>query len=257
MLTLPLLMHCPVCRKQHVDEGIWETKPHHTHRCVDDACGKGCGHEWEVSGYVRGVLVPPKRVIGLTGGIASGKSTVGKLFTGFGVTVIDADLLAREVVAPGTEGLRKVAAHFGAKVLAEDGTLDRRALGAVIFTDGGARQELDAILHPLIASLSAERIQAAQASPTPYVVYEAALLVELGLYKEHSKLVVVSADPELQVRRVMKRNALTESEARDRLASQFPLAKKLAVADYVIENDNDRDALLERTREVHEKLLDL
>jgi dephospho-CoA kinase len=89
------------------------------------------------------------------------------------------------------------------------------------------------------------------------VIYEAALLVELGLYKEHSKLVVVSADPELQVRRVMKRNALTESEARDRLASQFPLAKKLAVADYVIENDNDRDALLERTREVHEKLLDL
>jgi len=198
-----------------------------------------------------------KHVIGLTGGIASGKSTVGKLFTGFNVTVIDADLLAREVVKPGTEGLREVAAHFGDQVLAQDGTLDRGKLGAHIFTDDAARKELDAILHPRIARLAKERIEAAQDTSTPYVVYEAALLVELGTYREFSKLVVVSADPELQVRRVMKRNGLTESEARDRLASQFPLAQKLAVADYVIKNDNNRDALLARTREVHEKILAL
>jgi dephospho-CoA kinase len=198
-----------------------------------------------------------KKVIGLTGGIASGKSTVGKLFKGFNVAVIDADLLAREVVKPGTEGLREVVAHFGDQVLAQDGTLDRVKLGARIFTDEAARKELDGILHPRIASLAEERIRAAQDTPTPYVVYEAALLVELGMYREFSKLVVVSADPELQVKRVMKRNGLTESEARDRLASQFPLAQKLAVADYVIKNDNNRDALLARTREVHEKLLGL
>jgi len=197
-----------------------------------------------------------KHVIGLTGGIASGKSTVGRLFSGFGAAVIDADLLAREVVQPGTDGLRAVAAHFGG-VLLSDGSLDRKKLGSIIFSDASARKELDAILHPRIACLSAERIRAAQDSLAPYVVYEAALLVELGTYKAHSKLVVVAADPELQVRSVMKRNGLTESEARDRLASQYPLEKKLAVADYVIRNDNDRDALMQRTLEVHEKILGL
>jgi dephospho-CoA kinase len=198
-----------------------------------------------------------KHVIGLTGGIASGKSTVGRLLSDFGATVIDADQLAREVVVPGSDGLREVVQSFGNGILAPDGSLDRKILGTLVFMNDVGRRELDAILHPRIAKLAKERIQAAQDTATPYVVYEAALLVELGLHRDFAKLIVVSADPELQVRRVMKRNGLTESEARDRLASQYPLEKKLAVADYVIQNDNDRNALLARTRHVHEQILGL
>lgn len=198
-----------------------------------------------------------KHVIGLTGGIASGKSTVGRILRDFNVTVIDADQLSREVVAKGTPGLAAVVAEFGSEYLLEDGNLDRKKLGGLVFGDVAALSKLNNILHPRIACLAAERIEAAQDTKTPYVVYEAAILVEAGIYKTLSKLIVVAAEPELQVRRVMKRNGLTESEARDRLASQFPLAKKLEVADYVIHNDNDRAALLARTRVVHEKILGL
>lgn len=198
-----------------------------------------------------------KHVIGLTGGIASGKSTVGRIFTSFGVTVIDADLLAREVVAPGTPGLKALLAEFGAEYQAADGGLDRKKLGNLVFSDVRALPRLNDITHPLVAKLAAERIQVALDTATPYVIYEAALLVETGNYKTLSKLVVVAAHPELQMERVMKRNQLTESEARDRLAAQYPLEKKLAVADYVIHNDNDREALVGRTRGVHEQILGL
>jgi dephospho-CoA kinase len=135
--------------------------------------------------------------------------------------------------------------------------LDRKILGTLVFMNDVGRRELDAILHPRIDKLAKERIQAALDTPAPYVVYEAALLVELGLYKDYAKLIVVSADPELQVRRVVKRNSLTEAEARDRLAAQYPLEKKLAVANYVIHNDNNREALRERTFQVHAQILGL
>jgi dephospho-CoA kinase len=197
-----------------------------------------------------------KRIVGLTGGIASGKSTVGKIFTSFGVLVIDADQLAREVALPGSEALREIGQTFEGVVL-EDGTLDRKQLSALVFTRPEAMQQLNAIMHPRIEKLAQERFGAAQDTATPYVVYEAAILVELGTYKNMDKLVVVAADAELQVRRVMKRNGLTESEARDRLSAQYPVAKKVAVADYVIKNDDDRAALIERTRVVHEKILGL
>jgi dephospho-CoA kinase len=198
-----------------------------------------------------------KHTIGLTGGIASGKSTVGKILMGFGVTVIDADQLSREVVAPGTAGLGAILAEFGEEYQAEDGGLDRKKLGGLVFKQPRAMERLNAIMHPRISRLADERIRAAKDTSTPYVVYEAAILVELGTYKNMSKLIVVAADAELQVRRVMVRNQLTEAEARDRLAAQYPLEKKLAVASYVIHNDDDRDALVERTRQVHEKILGL
>lgn len=196
-----------------------------------------------------------KPVIGLTGGIASGKSTVGRIFLELGVTVIDADQLARDVVSPGTAGLLEVVAVFGQEFLAEDGTLERPKLGRHIFGNAAARKQLDSLLHPRIRKLYEERVAAAQNTPTPYIVYESALLVELNLYKGLAKLIVVAASPELQLARVMKRNHLTEAEARDRLGSQFPLEKKVAVADYVITNDNDRDALRVRTLAVHEQLM--
>lgn len=198
-----------------------------------------------------------KLEVGLTGGIASGKSTVGRILTDLGVTVIDADLLAREVVAKGTPGLASVIAEFGSEYLLDDGTLDRKKLGQLVFSEVRALPKLNAIVHPLVAALAAERMRVAQDTATPYVVYEAALLVEAKLYQTFDALIVVAADPALQLQRVMKRNNLSESEARDRLMVQYPLERKLKVADYVIHNDNDREALVARTREVHEKVLAL
>lgn len=198
-----------------------------------------------------------KKVIGLTGGIASGKSTVGKMFSELGVTVIDADQLSREVTAPGGAGNAAIIAKFGSEYAQEDGSLNRVKLGALVFGDPKAMVELNAISHPLIAKLSAERIEAAKEGPTPYVIYDAALHVELGTYKSMDKLVVVATSVDLQTSRLMKRNKLTESEARDRLAAQYPLPRKLAVADYVLYNDNDKEALYKRVLRIHEELLSL
>lgn len=196
-----------------------------------------------------------KKVFGLTGGIASGKSTVGTFFAKLGVLVLDADELARYVVRPGSLGLQEVVSTFGAEYLLEDGTLDRPKLASLVFSDPEALKKLNAITHPRIRALYEERVREAQTLDTPYVLYEAALLVELGLYKTLDGLVVVAAQPELQVRRVMKRNQLDESAALARVASQSPLAAKLEVADVVILNDDNRAALEIRTREAHTVLL--
>lgn len=196
-----------------------------------------------------------KKVIGLTGGIASGKSTVGKIFTELGVSVIDADQLARDVVKPGSEALQELASAFGASYLQEDGNLDRAKLGTLIFSQPESRKVLDRIMHGRIHQLFEQRVRVLQDHQSPYILYEAALLVELGIFKSLDGLIVVSAAPDLQVRRVMKRNQITESEARDRLASQYPLDKKTAVATHIILNDNDRDALRVRVEALHQKLL--
>jgi dephospho-CoA kinase len=197
-----------------------------------------------------------KPLIGLTGGIASGKSTVGKQLAKLGVVVIDADGLAREVVAKGSEGLREVVNAFSDEVLAADGGLDREKLGAIVFRDPDARKRLNAIIHPRIGQLSAERIAQAQSGPAPYVVYEAPLLVETGTYKGMAALIVVAAAAELQIRRVIARDGLNEDAAKARLAAQLPVDAKVAVADYVIHNDDDRAALIEQSRKVHRAILE-
>jgi dephospho-CoA kinase len=199
---------------------------------------------------------PAKSLIGLTGGIASGKSTVGKQLAKLGVTVIDADGLAREVVAKDSAGLREVIDAFGPELLAADGTLDRERLGALVFADPEARKRLNAITHPRIGQLSASRIAQAQATATPYVVYEAPLLVETGAYRGMAALIVVATAPELQITRVMARDGLTEAAARARLAAQLPLEAKVAAADFVIHNDTDRAALIEQTQRVHQAILE-
>jgi dephospho-CoA kinase len=198
-----------------------------------------------------------KLVVGLTGGIASGKSTVGRILSEQGVVVIDADELARDVAAPGTFGFRELVRCFGAEYVQEDGYLDRQKLGALVFTDYKARSQLNGIMHPLIHGEAQERIWEAQRGPTPYVVYDAALHVEMGTYKALDKLIVVAAEPSLQIRRMVKRNGFTEAEAESRLASQLPLSEKLKVADYVIQNDNDKEALVRRTLRTHQLILGL
>lgn len=177
------------------------------------------------------------------------------MFTELGVVVIDADQLSREVVGIGTEGLTQVIDLFGTEFLTPEGFLDRPKLGLHVFSDPSALKALESIVHPLVASLFAVRCAEAQQLPTPYVIYENAILVETGLYHTLDKLIVVSADYELQVTRVMKRNKLTREQAEARLSAQYPLDQKLAVADLVILNDNDREALKDRVLNAHETLI--
>lgn len=196
-----------------------------------------------------------KKLLGLTGGIASGKSTVGKIFKELGVTVIDADQLARDVVMPNSPGLQEVLDSFGSEYQTPEGALDRAKLGQHIFAHPEARAELDSLLHPRIHELFKACCTAAHASNTPYILYEAALLVELKYHESMDRLIVVAAARDLQIRRVMKRNGISEEEATARVDSQYPLERKLEVANYVIFNDNDRAGLRIRTLDVHEQIM--
>lgn len=194
-------------------------------------------------------------VFGLTGGLASGKSTVAARFVARGVPVLDADVLARRVVEPGTEGLSAVAAAFGADLVDGSGVLDRKALGARVFGDDAARRRLESILHPRIHALMLAWKSELEAQGVPLACYEAPLLVEVGLSDVLRPLVVVSAPPEEQVRRAMQRDGLSEEAARARLAAQLPLEKKVEKADFVIDNAGTPAALLARTDEVLDAVL--
>jgi len=194
-------------------------------------------------------------VVGLTGGIASGKSTVARLFGALGVPVVDADQVARDVVAPGSDGLREVAAAFGPGVLATNGALDRAALGAVVFADSAARKRLEAITHPRIAIESGRRLAQASAAGAAYVLYEAALLVENGSYEMFAALIVVTAPEDVQRARILSRDGLDATQAQARIAAQAPIAAKVAVADWVIDNGGGSAALEARVQAVHGEIL--
>jgi dephospho-CoA kinase len=189
-------------------------------------------------------------LFGLTGGIASGKSTVAARLRARGVPVIDADEVAREVVAAGTPGLEAVVAAFGPAVLDRGGALDRKALGQVVFADEGARRRLNAILHPRIGQRTAERSMELEGRGEPLACYEAALLVENGLMAMFRPLVVVACEERMQLARLRARDGLTEDEARARVAAQKPLAEKVAVADHVIDTSGSLADVAARTDEV-------
>jgi dephospho-CoA kinase len=196
-----------------------------------------------------------KPVVGLTGGIACGKTTVASMFSDLGIPVIDADELAREVVEPGTPGLQQIVDEFGKGVLDETGRLDRKKVADLVFGDEEVRETLNAIMHPLIGAAGAEHIMAHQEAPAPYLLYEAALLVETRAYKAFSALVVVSAEESIQRLRLIARDGFTVHEANARIASQLPLARKIAVADHVVVNNGDLDATRRQVGEIHEKLV--
>jgi dephospho-CoA kinase len=179
-------------------------------------------------------------VFGLTGGLASGKSTVAARLRALGVPVIDADQVARDVVEPGTPGLEAVVAAFGEAVLHADGTLDRAKLGDRVFGDAAERRKLNAILHPLIGAATAARIATLEARGEAVACYEAALLVENGIADMFRPLVVVSVALPIQVARAMARDGATEAQARARIAAQLPLASKVLAADFVIDNSGSR-----------------
>lgn len=182
-------------------------------------------------------------VFGLTGGIASGKSTVGKRFRSRGVPVIDADLVAREVVAPGSDGLAAIVDAFGREVLTVDGSLDRAALGAIVFADPEKRRILERITHPRIAVEGQRRMMELAGQGHRLACYEAALLVEAGTADLFRPLVVVAASEPVQVARTMVRDACDEEAARARVRAQKPLAEKTAIANHVIWNDGTRQEL--------------
>lgn len=182
-------------------------------------------------------------VIGLTGGIASGKSTVARMLVERGAAVIDADLLARQVVEPGQPALAELVARFGTAILTPDGVLDRKRLGVIAFSDPIARADLNRITHPRIAAASAEAIATWADAGAGVVFYEAALLVENRAHAGLAGLVVVAASEDTQLRRLMARDGIDEEAARARLAAQAPLADKLAAATWVIQNDGDEAQL--------------
>jgi dephospho-CoA kinase len=178
--------------------------------------------------------------IGLTGGIGSGKSTVSGLLAARGAVIVDADRIAREVVEPGTEGLAAVVEAFGRDVLTADGSLDRPALAAVVFSDPAARAQLDAVVHPLVRRRTAELVAAAPADAV--VVNDVPLLVETGQAASYDVVLVVQADPEIRVARLVQRG-LSEDDARARIASQATDEQRRAVADVVLDNSGTPEEL--------------
>ena len=179
--------------------------------------------------------------VGLTGGIGSGKSEVARLLSSYGALVIDADAIAREVVAPGTAGLARVVEEFGTGVLRPDGSLDRPALGAVVFADPDRLAALNAIVHPLVGARTAELMRAAPEGAV--VVYDVPLLVENHLEDAYDVVVVVDASPETQVRRLVEHRGMAEADVRARMAAQVSREQRRAAADVVIDNNGDLDAL--------------
>lgn len=190
--------------------------------------------------------------VGLTGGIASGKSTVSSILRELGAVVIDADLLAREVVARGTPGLAAVVEAFGPEILTPDGELDRPKMGALVFGDEAQRRRLEAIVHPLVFERYAELEAAAPADGI--VVHDIPLLVESGRAAEFDVVIVVDAPAELQVERMVRDRGWTEEEARSRIAAQATRDERRAVATYVIDNTGTHEDLRAQVTEVFAEL---
>ena len=193
--------------------------------------------------------------VALTGGIATGKSYCLARFASHGVPTIDADLLARDAVAPGSAGLRAVAERFGSGVLAADGTLDRPALGRIVFRDGRARAALEALIHPEVY----RRIRdwfAGLPTSARLAIADIPLLFETGQEHEFDAVIVTACEPEEQLRRMVARDSLPESEARERLASQLPIDEKIKRAGYVIHTDRGFAETDAQVRDVYARLSD-
>ena len=183
------------------------------------------------------------KTLGLTGGIASGKSTVASLFVQGGIPVVDADQVARDVVAPGSDGLAEVVACFGAQVLHPDGALDRKELGAVVMEDAEARQALEAITHPRIFHGITDALDRLEREGHAVAAVEAALMIETGSYRMYDTVVVVAASSDIQRARLMAREHMDEATADKWLAAQLPLEEKIKHADVVLWNNGSLEEL--------------
>jgi dephospho-CoA kinase len=192
-------------------------------------------------------------LVGLTGGIGSGKSTVARLLEDRGAVVFDADLLAREAVEPGTPGHAAVIERFGADVLAPGGELDREALASIVFADPSARRDLEQIVHPEVRRLFAEGSEAYRDTDR-VVVFSAPLLVESGMHTAFEILVVVSATVATQIERLMRQRGMSEASIRARIDAQAPLEDKAAVADFLVDNEGTIDELVSQIERLWNEL---
>ena len=187
--------------------------------------------------FVLSAVEGDQMLIGLTGGIATGKSTVSKMFRDRGAKIVDADQIAREVVEPGTIGVKRVAERFGQEFLNEKGEIDRKKLAALVFQDEQARKDLNSLLHPLIRQRMREDTERIfRLNPKAVVIWDVPLLFESQLTDQVDQVIVVYIPESLQIHRLMSRNQLTKEEAIRRIQSQWPIEKKKSLADYVIDN---------------------
>lgn len=193
----------------------------------------------------------------LTGGIATGKSHVRAQFESVGVPTIDADVLARQVVLPGTTGYTTVVRRFGHEVVDAAGGLDRRRLGAIVFADPDARRDLEAIIHPAVQRATDEWFDGLDSSEHPFAIADIPLFFEVGRERAFDTVVVAACDPEAQIRRVMARDALTEAEARQRLAAQLPIDEKVRRADIVIWTSGTIEETNRQVRDAYDRLVAL
>ncbi|MFJ9632888.1 dephospho-CoA kinase [Streptomyces sp. NPDC101175] len=191
--------------------------------------------------------------VGLTGGIGAGKSEVSRLLVGYGAVLIDADRIAREVVAPGTPGLTAVVEAFGEGVLGADGGLDRPKLGTIVFADPERLAALNSIVHPLVGRRSREL--ETEAAADAVVIHDVPLLAENALAALYDLVIVVDASPETQLDRLVRLRGMTEEDARARMAAQATREKRLAIADIVIDNDVPLEALERRVQDVWAELV--
>lgn len=197
-------------------------------------------------------------LVGLTGGIASGKSTVARRLAEHGAAVVDADLVAREVVEPGEPAFHEIVEHFGEQVVGDDGRLDRAALGAIVFADPEQRAELERITHPRVAEAIARRLaDVNDGRREQIVVLDVPLLVEAGIDRDYDAIVVVATQPETQVQRLVEQRGMPAEDARARVAAEADLEAKLAVATHVVHNEGTLDELRERVDELHDELVAL
>jgi dephospho-CoA kinase len=195
-------------------------------------------------------------LVGLTGGIATGKSTVSEILRRLGAEIIDADQLARDVVEPDQPALRGIVAEFGQDVVSPNGRLDRKRLGAIVFADPERRKRLEALTHPAIrARFQARLDELATRGFAGIVIYDAPVMIEAGGYKDMDRLVVVVTDETTQAARLRTRDGTDDAEGRRKIASQMPLAEKAKLADYVIDNSGDRDATAAEVRRVFAALM--
>ena len=193
-------------------------------------------------------------IVGLTGGIGSGKSTVAEAFRQLGIDTVDADLASRKVVEPGMPALTAIAEHFGSAIIQADGNLDRAALRHIIFTDPAHKQWLESLLHPLIRDWIVQQLQA---STSPYVILESPLLFETDQYQLVDKTVLVDVPVELQIERACARDGNQTDQIQRIIDAQLPRQEKLSRADLVVDNSPPLDSLAQRVAALHETLLSL
>lgn len=191
---------------------------------------------------------------GLTGGIACGKSTVTKTFRAHGIPMVDADIVAREVVAPGTPGLAAIVEAFGAEYLLPDGTMDRIKLGKFVFGNQDALHKINCIMGPIIHEESDRQLAAFHAEGHQIVGYDAALIVEQNNYKKYQPLIVVSCPQDTQIARLMSRNTLTREEAVARISAQFPVEQKIKLADFVVDTSGTIENSIAQTKKIIHEL---